>query len=251
MSHVERNRAVWDEWSAAYSEAGRLCWAAAEPSWGIWGVPESELGVLPDVVGKDVLELGCGTAYWSAWLARRGARAVGLDNSPKQLASATGFQREFGLPFPLVLASAEDVPADDASFDLVLSEYGASIWCDPYRWVSEAARLLRPGGDLVFLVNGTLLILCVPELEADFPATRELQRPYFGMYRFEWPDTDAVEFQLGYGDWIRLLRSSGFDVENLVEVRPPEGAPPNRWNLADPDWARRWPSEQIWVARKR
>ena len=86
-------------------------------------------------------------------------------------------QAEFGLEFPLIEANAEDVPLPDASFDLVLSEYGASIWCDPYNWIPEAARLLRPGGRLVFLRNSTLVILCCPTDEG--PRTT-LQRPQFG-----------------------------------------------------------------------
>ena len=49
----------------------RRSWAQSEPSWGIWGVPESEARILPDVAGLDTIELGCGTAYVSAWLARR------------------------------------------------------------------------------------------------------------------------------------------------------------------------------------
>ena len=91
----------------------------------------SELRVLPDVGGQDVIELGCGTAYWSAWLARRGARVTGIDNSARQLETARQLQREHKLEFPLIHGSAEEVPLPDASFDLAFSEYGASIWCDP------------------------------------------------------------------------------------------------------------------------
>src|ERR1035437_3916966 len=111
----------------------------------------------------DVIELGCGTAYVCAWLARRGARPVGIDNSPKQLDTALRLQAEHGLAFPLILGNAESVPYPDASFDLAISEYGAAIWADPYRWIPEAARLLRPGGRLVFLINGYIQMLCAPD----------------------------------------------------------------------------------------
>ena len=150
--------------------------------------------------------------------------------------------------FPL--EAADLVPLPDASFDLAISEYGASIWADPYRWIPEAARLLRPGGELIFLVNGTLQMLTIPDLEVDGPSTDRLLRPYFGMHRFEWPDDDSVEFHLGYGDWIRLLRANGFEVEDLIEVQPPPGTT-TRWNLVTPEWAQRWPVEEIWKARKR
>ena len=174
-----------------------------------------------DLAGLDAIELGCGTGYVSAWLARRGARPVGIDNSEAQLATARRFQQEFGLEFPLLHGNAEEVPFPDGSFDLAISEYGASIWCDPYRWIPEAARLLRPGGRLVFLVNSVLLMLCVPDDE-DAPATDRLLRPYFGMHRFEWPDDDSVEFHLPHGEMIALLRDTGFEVEGLTEIRPPE-----------------------------
>ena len=153
-----------------------------------------------------------------------------------------------GSTFPLIHGNAETVPLPDASFDLAISEYGASIWADPYRWVPEAARLLRPGGRLIFLVNGMILNLCAPDAEE--PATDRLVRPYFGLHRLEWSTDASVNFCLGYGDWIRLLRSNGFDVEDLLELRPAEDA-----TTDDPyvtlEWALQWPSEEVWKARKR
>ena len=247
--HVVCNRAAWDVYAAEYVEPGRRGWASNDPCWGIWQVRDAELRALPDVAGLDTLELGCGTAYVSSWLARRGARAVGIDNSRRQLATARACQREFGLAFPLVHANAEAVPLADASFDVAISEYGASLWCDPYRWIPEAGRLLRPGGRLVFLVNGTLLMLCMNEASG-VAATDRMRRPYFGLHRFEWPGDPGVEFHLGYGDWIRLLRRSGFEIEDLIEVRPPEGAT-TRYPFVTLEWSRRWPCEEIWIARRR
>ena len=250
--HARRNRAAWDTWAEGYAARAPQAWAAEEPSWGIFSVPEADLHVLPaNLAELDVVELGCGTAYVSAWLARRGARPVGIDNSPAQLETARRMQERFGLTFPLHLGNAEATPFPDASFDFAISEYGASIWCDPYSWIPEAARLLRPGGQLTFLVNGTIAMLCTPEdATAETPASDCLQRSYFGMHRFEWPDDDSVEFHLGYGDWIRLLRANGFEVEDLIEVRPPEGST-TIYQTVSLEWARRWPCEEIWVARKR
>jgi SAM-dependent methyltransferase len=248
--HVLSNRARWDADAPNWVEGGHESWAYSEPAWGIWQVPESQLHVLPDVRGLDTIELGCGTGYISSWLARRGARAVGLDNSREQLNTARRFQREFGVEFPLVHADAENVPLASESFDFAISEYGAAIWCDPYRWIPEAARMLRPGGTLAFLVNSVFLMLTMPDLEVDGPAGQELIRDYFGMHRNEWPDDPGIEFHLGYGDWIRLLRAQGFEVEDMIEVRPPEGST-TRHPLATLEWSRRWPCEEIWKARKK
>lgn len=249
-NHVLTNRARWDADAPNWVEAGHQNWTQEEPHWGIWQVPESQLHVLPDVEGVDVIELGCGTGYVSSWLARRGARVVGLDNSRQQLTTARIFQREFGIDFPLLHANAEVVPLASSSFDLAISEYGACLWCDPYRWVPEAARVLRPGGRLIFLTNSVLLMLTMPDLEADGPAGQTMIRDYFGMHRNEWPDDPGIEFHLGYGDWIRLLRANGFEVEDMIEVRPPEGST-TRHPLATLDWSRRWPCEEVWKARKK
>jgi SAM-dependent methyltransferase len=246
--YVLRNRSAWDRYAADYVAAAERNWRS-EPRWGMWGIPDSELHVLPDLTGKDVIELGCGTAYVSSWMARRGARVVGIDNSAEQLRTARRMQQEYGLDFPLIHGNAETVPYPDASFDFAISEYGASIWCDPYRWIPEAARLLRPGGLLTFLVNGTILMLCVQDDE-NKPAERTMLRPYFGMHRFEWPEDEAVEFHLGFGDMIRLLRANDFEIENLLELQPGPDAS-TRYPYVNLEWARQWPSEEIWMVRKR
>jgi SAM-dependent methyltransferase len=251
--HVLANREAWDRYAADYADGGRRAWARDEPTWGIWGIPEAELHLLPDrLTDLDTIELGCGTAYVSSWLARRGARAVGIDNSPKQLESARRFQGEFGLEFPLHLGNAERTPFEDASFDYAISEYGACLWADPHAWVPEAARILRPGGSLVFLTNALLLTLAVEEREADDPAKDRLQRPMFGMHRIVWPDDTSVEFHLPHGEWVRVLRDSGFEIERLLELQAPADAVDNaKHSFVSADWARKWPSEEVWVARRR
>jgi SAM-dependent methyltransferase len=248
--YVVANRAAWDAYAPDYVAAGERNWATDDPTWGIWSVPESQVGMLPgDLAGKDAIELGCGTAYVSSWLAQRGARVTGIDNSPAQLETARRLQREHGLDFPLLLGNAEQVPLPDASFDFAISEYGASIWADPHRWIPEAARLLRPGGELAFLVNGVILMLAANDDE-EVPASDRMLRPLFGMHRMEWPDQPEIEFHLPHGEWIRLLRANGFEVLDLVEIQPPEGAT-TRYPFVTLDWARRWPSEEVWRARKR
>jgi SAM-dependent methyltransferase len=217
--------------------------------WGVFGVPEREIGVLGDAADLDIIELGCGTAYFSAWLARQGARPVGVDVTPAQLETARGLQSETGITFPLIEANAEDVPLPGASFDLAVSEFGASIWCDSHRWIPEAHRLLRPGGRLVFLRSTPLTILCAVE-EPD-STSEALQRPQRGMHRIEWSD-GGVEFHLAHGDMFRLLRDTGFEVEDLIELFAPDDAETHPfYSHVTADWARKWPSEEIWAARKR
>jgi ubiquinone/menaquinone biosynthesis C-methylase UbiE len=248
--YVARNRELWTNTNADYTDKkAHAAWTAEDITWGVFGVREEEIGILGVVEGLDIVELGCGTAYFSAWLARRGARPVGVDVTPAQLDTARRVMAETGIDFPLVEASAEDVPLPDASFDLALSEYGASIWCDPARWLPEAARLLRPGGRLVFLRNSPLSMLCVPDEPG--PATEHLLRPLKGMYRVSWPFEDSVEFHTGHGELIDLLHEAGFEVERLVELYAPEDARMHEfYDTATPEWARKWPAEDLWAARK-
>ena len=248
--HVRKNRTKWDAAAKDWVASGERGWKQDRPTWGLWSVPESELHLLPDdLAGKDAIELGCGTAYVSCWLARRGARVVGIDNSEGQLATARRLQREHGLDFPIIHGNAETVPYPDQSFDFAISEYGACLWADPYRWLPEAARLLRSGGKLSFLTNGALFYVCADERD-DFPALETLQRPLFGMHRIEWPGDSGVEFHLSHGDWIRLLRKSGFEVEDLIEVRPHENAT-TRHPIVTLEWSRKWPCEEVWKVRKK
>ena len=244
--HVRENKASWEVEAANYVEPARRDWATDEISWGIFAVPEAQVGALPDVRGMDVVELGCGTAYFSAWLARRGARPTGVDITDNQLATARAMQAEHGLEFPLIQASAEEVPLPDACADLVLSEYGASLWCEPEAWIAEAARLLRPDGHLVFLTNSVLVPLTAPP---SGPNGDRLVRGLREISPLRFEDDDGVEFHLAHGEWIALLGRHGFAVTALHELYAPEGAEPTKYEWMTVEWARRWPVEEIWTAR--
>ncbi|HSR28585.1 MAG TPA: class I SAM-dependent methyltransferase, partial [Actinomycetes bacterium] len=153
-AHVRVNRRLWNEDADDYQRrnAAQIRDQAftGQLAWGTWNIPESELGVLGEVAGKDILEFGCGGAQWSTALARNGARPFGFDLSERQLSHALRLRSETGITFPLVQADAERTPFRDASFDIVFADYGAFLFADPYRAVPEAARILRPGGLLAF-----------------------------------------------------------------------------------------------------
>jgi SAM-dependent methyltransferase len=246
-SEVERNRDLWSLVNAQHTDQDAFRqWSADDIRWGLFGIPEATIGVLGDVTGLDVLELGCGTAFFSSWLMRAGARPVAVDVTPAQLDTARRCQKQFGLQFPLIEADAADVPLESARFDLVVSEHGAGVWCRPEGWVAEAARLLRPRGRLVFLVNSMLSTLCVPAEGG--PAGDRLLRGQRGLSPVEWPG-GGVEHHLSHGEWIAVLRRHGFTVDALHELYPPDdAASPDYYDIVTADWARRWPAEELWVA---
>jgi SAM-dependent methyltransferase len=245
--HAAANRQNWNADSSTYQgDHGRDLVVEGGLAWGVWRIPESELKLLGEVAGLDILELGCGGAQWSIGLARLGARPVGLDLSEKQLEHAQRLMQEAGVEFPLVHASAEAVPLPDRSFDIVFCDYGAMTFADPYVTVPEAARLLRPGGYLVFCGATPLIEMCYPE-DSDHPQDRLLM-DYFGMWRL--PYEGYVDFMLPYGAWIRLFRAHGFAVEDLVELRPGPETTSSYRDEIDREWYRRWPGEQVWKVRR-
>jgi SAM-dependent methyltransferase len=246
--YLTRNRAGWTKANAEYTaKRAHSDWAEEEITWGMCRAREADVKVLPDVRNKEVVELGCGTGYFGAWLKRNGAaRVVGVDLTPAQLDTARSLNDEWELGIEYVEANAEETGLPGESFDLVVSEYGASIWCDPYKWIPEAARLLRRGGELVFLRNATLAILCSTE-----DGTSEtLQRPQRGLHRLDWEEDGTTEFQLGHSEWVRLLRANEFEIVDLVELYATDTTPEHTYYMWSRAWAERWPWEEIWRARK-
>jgi SAM-dependent methyltransferase len=248
-AHAARNRQLWDEISLEYqSKHGPQLAASGGIAWGVWQLPESELEVLGDVRGRDVLELGCGGAQWSIALHALGAHVTGLDNSARQLEHARALMAEAGADFPLVHASAEATPFADGSFDIVFCDHGAMTFADPYRTIPEAARLLRGGGLLAFSMSTPILDLAWAP-QAEHPGA-ELLLDYWEMHAMQEEPGEPLAFQLPYGTWIRLFREHGLEIEGLLELRPPADASSSYRNDVDRDWARRWPMEHIWRVRR-
>lgn len=251
--HVEYNERHWNEHAHEWVAAGERRWRATEPIWGIWRTPETQLKLLPaKMAGLRAIELGCGTGYVSAWMTRRGAEVVGVDVSFEQLSTARRLAVQHGLELTLHHASAENVPEGDATFDFAMSEYGAAIWCDPELWIAEAARVLKPGGRLVFLGHHPLLMCCYG-LDGS-SATNELVRDWFGMRRFDWTqltvDPGGIEFNLTTAEWMRLFKRVGFVVDDYIEIRAPDLPMGERFDVPG-EWARRFPSEQVWKLTRR
>jgi ubiquinone/menaquinone biosynthesis C-methylase UbiE len=215
-------------------------------AWGLLRLPESRTHWLGPVRGRDVLELGCGAARWSLALRRRGARAVGLDQSSEQLAKATRLTRLARAKLPLVRASAETLPFRPNSFDLVFCDWGAMTFADPRRTVPECARVLRTSGRLVFAgANPFRYVTWDPRRDYQ---SRRLVRPYFAPPEVDMDDT--VEFSPSYEGWFELFRTNGFVVERLAETRVPPNARSTYLSARDLAWGRRWPLESIWSVRK-
>jgi ubiquinone/menaquinone biosynthesis C-methylase UbiE len=245
--HVRRNLALWESQSEQYERRNaKVLSGPNAAAWGLWRVPESELRILGKVRGLDVLELGCGAARWSIALARRGARPVGLDLSMTHLRYAARLVQRSARRLPLVRADAERLPFTNRSFDLVFCDWGAMTFCDPYRTVPEASRVLRNGGRLAFATMSPIRVLA--QNRRTNRMSSRLRFDYFGLHRVNYPG--EVNFALTYGEWIRLFRENGLSVELLHETRPSASARSRYLGRSESKWARRWPQEIIWSVRK-
>jgi SAM-dependent methyltransferase len=239
--HARQNRETWDADAEAYQARHAGAIAHDAPHWGMWQIPEAQLQALGELDGREVLELGCGAGQFGLSLVRSGARVTGIDNSEKQLEFA---RANVGDRMTLVHGSAEALPFEDASFDVVCGDHGAMGFTDPRVVVPEVARVLRPGGRFAF--SGLTPIEWIT-FDGE-TSTTALRRAYFGMRSMETDGT--VEFMLTYGEWIRVFVGAGLAIRDLIEVRPPEGASSTYRSEAETEWARHWPMEQIWVVER-
>ncbi|HYY10076.1 MAG TPA: class I SAM-dependent methyltransferase [Kineosporiaceae bacterium] len=212
------NRHWWDREAVAYLDEHGAVLGRDDFVWGPEGLREDEAGLLGDVRGLDVLEVGCGAGQCTRWLLASGARAAGLDLSAGMLRSAGGG--------PFVQADARRLPFADASFDVACSAYGAVPFvADPGRIMTEVARVLRPGGRWVFSVTHPVR-WAFPDDPG--PAGLTASRSYFD--RTPYVELDAAgtvlyaEHHRTLADRVADLVAAGFTLERLVEPEWPVGA---------------------------
>ncbi len=244
----ELNRRAWDAASDDYQARHGAQLAASPQAWGIWSLPEAELGLLGDVAGRDVLEYGCGAAQWSIALAARGARVTGLDNSVRQLEHARAAAAAAGVDVAFVHAPGEATPFPGRHFDIVFCDHGAMSFAAPEETIPEVARILRPGGIFVFSVEHPLH--ASSWLDAAGGPTRTLHAPYFGLGRIDDPLDGTVNFVRPVSTYAELLRVHGFAIERLLEPQPPPDAS-STYDMAPLGWAREFPAELIVRAHRR
>lgn len=219
------NRSDWDAYADEYQATHGAFLRDAGFVWGPEGTDEADLGVLGEVEGMDVLELGCGAAQCARSLAVRGGRPVGLDLSLRQLQHSRRIDDEHALRVPVVCATATDLPFGDCSFDVVFSAFGALQFVEAAeRMTSEVARVTRPGGRFAFSVTHPVRWSMPDDAGED---GLRVTTSYFDRTPYVEQDENGrasyVEHHRTLGDWVRLLTGAGFRLTDLVEPQWPTG----------------------------
>lgn len=213
---------------------------------------EDQLGLIGEVRGKRVLEVGCGGGQCSIAFAKRGAAATGLDLSDAQVEFARKLAAENGVEATFLQGSAEDLSAiADASQDVVFSAYALQYVEHMDRCFAEVARVLKPGGLFAFSLDHPFWY-CVAESEL------RIESSYFDTaYSYSWEQKGmsahprVAQFQRTVGEWYRLLRGAGFEVLDIIEPEPVEEGSGMDWGAYySPQRQRMVPATIIWKTQK-
>jgi SAM-dependent methyltransferase len=244
-------RGWWDGQSGDYYAEHGAFLGDADFVWGPENLRESAAGLLGDVTGRDVLEIGCGAAQCSRWLLAQGARPVASDLSGGQLAQGRLLNQRTRLDVPLVQADAGTLPFRDGAFDLACSAYGAVPFvADSARVMREVARVLRPGGQWVFSTTHPFRWCFL-----DDPGPRGLvvEASYFDRRAYVEEDADGrvtyVEHHRTIGDRVREIVAAGLQLLDVVEPEWPDGHE-QAWAQWSPLRGRLTPGTAIFVCRK-
>lgn len=224
-STVRANRHWWDGDADAYHAEHGDFLGDADFVWCPENLREEDAHLLGDVDGRHVLEVGCGAAMCSRWLATHGARVIAFDLSSGMLRHARAGAERTGVHVPLVQADAQYLPFRSASFDIAFTAFGAVAFvADSARVMREVARVLRPGGRWVFATTHPIR-WAFPDDPG--PGGLIASIPYFDRSAYaEYADDGTptyVEHHRTLGDRVREIVAAGFRLIDLIEPEWPAG----------------------------
>jgi len=248
---VAANSAWWDADADDYHVEHGEFLGVSDFVWCPEALREEDARLLGDVAGRDVLEVGCGSAPCSRWLAEQGARVVGLDLSAGMLRYAAAAGEATGLSVPLIRANAERLPFASGSFDIACSAFGAVPFvADVGELFADVARVLRPGGSWVFAVTHPMRWIFPDD---PGPDGLRVTGSYFDRTPYVEVDADGratyVEHHRTLGDLVRALNGAGFTLLDLVEPEWPDGLT-NEWGQWSPLRGALFPGTAIFCCRR-
>ena len=224
-STVRANRGWWDADADSYQAEHGEFLGDADFVWCPERLREGEVRLLgEDIAAKLVLEVGCGAAMCSRWLAARGARTVAFDVSAGMLRQARAGAARTGIEVPLIQADAQYLPFASASFDIAFTAFGAVAFvADSARLMREVARVLRPGGRWVYSTTHPLR-WCFPDDPGQAGLTATM--PYWDRTPYvEYAEDGTatyVEHHRTLQDRVRELVAAGLHLLDIVEPTWPD-----------------------------
>ncbi len=254
VNSAENRRASRDWWDLdadTYQAEHGAFLGNVEFRWCPEGLREADVHLLGDLAGRRILEVGCGAASCSRWLATQDAQVVALDLSAGMLRHARTAADTTGVRVPLIQADALRLPVRDETFDLAFTAFGAVPFIDDSAGVMrEVFRALKPGGRWVFSVTHPMRWIFL-----DDPGEGGLRavHSYFDRRPYVEYDEDGVatyvEHHRTLGDRIRELLAAGFELRDLIEPEWPDGHE-QIWGQWSPLRGRIFPGTAIFSAAK-
>jgi len=235
MSALSLNREGWNRISGWYQDRHAIPTHSAH--YGPWAPLENDLRLLGTVQGLRILEVGCGGGQCAIAFARQGATVAGLDLSDAQLDFARNLAAAEGVDIPFTQGSAEDLSAfADGAWDVVFSAYAFQYVADMARCLAECARVLRPGGRLLFSLDHPFRD-CFADPDEDFEPTIYASRSYFDPKPMRWlfgnTGVPMVSYHRTVAEWVTLLADAGFGLRRMLEPEPPAEMLDEIWPLDD------------------
>jgi SAM-dependent methyltransferase len=245
------NRGWWDRSAASYQAEHGGFLGDADFVWGPEGLREADAGLLGDVSGRRVLEIGCGAGQCGRWLVAAGARVIGIDLSSAQLEHGRLLDQQTGVRLPVVVGDAQRLPIASASIDVACSAYGALPFvADSAGVMQEVARVLVPGGRWVFSVTHPFR-WCLPDDPG--PAGLQVRESYFDRRPYVETDDEEravyVEHHRTLGDRVRDVVGAGLRIVDLVEPEWPDDLD-RSWGGWSPLRGRLLPGTAIFVCER-
>lgn len=221
MSHFAM-QAAWDHASETY--LARRGDDVTSVSYGNLAPSEDEVGLLGDLRGVRVLDLGCGGGHNAVACARAGANVVGVDLSATQLVAAQALASEHGVTVEWHHAGRLDLAnVQDAPFDLLLAIQALPYVDDPAALLRSASTLLRPGGRAIVSLDHPMRdCFFDTEMEELVPYPT---RSYFDIEPLVWkfaPDLPMQSHHQPLGQWIAWVLEAGLTLERLIEAPAPQ-----------------------------
>ncbi len=249
---VRAQRAWWDRAAGDYYTEHGAFLGDRGFVWGPEGWTEAELGLI-DPAGMPpgpLLEIGAGAAQCSRWLAGEGAAVVATDLSGGMLAQARAIDRA-AEPVPLVQADGSRLPFAAGSFAAVFTAYGVIPFvADSGAVMREAARVLLPGGRLVFATSHPIR-WAFPDVPGRAGLT--VTQSYFDTTPYAECDDRGqvtyVEHHRTLGERVREVVAAGLELVDLVEPTWPSRNE-HEWGGWSPLRGALIPGTAIFVARK-